>query len=236
MLPPGWRPRSRRTSGSTMPWSSTSAPPWTPPRSKPRRRSSRPRRPSRRGRTGARPCRSIPRGTWAPGQFYTVTVGTSAVDANGTALTAPLRVIFFTRERPAAQIAATRATGNAAHPETEIAIRFSAPVETAAVVKAFSVEPPVDGTMTASAEPGRPARTVSPGPPPRRWSRAGRTCSGWPGRSPTTTASRSPVRSPSRSRSPLSRRSCAAGPRMAAPRSTATRPSACASRSPWIDA
>ncbi len=95
-----------------------------------------------------------PRGAWAPGQFYTVTVGTSAVDAAGTALTAPLRVIFFTRERPAAQIAATRATGNAAHPETEIAIRFSAPVETAAVAKAFSVEPPVDGTMTASAEPG----------------------------------------------------------------------------------
>jgi hypothetical protein len=95
-----------------------------------------------------------PRGTWAPGQFYTVTVGTSAVDAAGTALAAPLRVIFFTQARPAALIAATRATGNAAHPETEIAIRFSSPVETAAVVKAFSVEPPVDGSITASAEPG----------------------------------------------------------------------------------
>ena len=39
--------------------SSTSAPPWTPPRSRPRRPSSRPLRPSRRGRTGARPCSSL---------------------------------------------------------------------------------------------------------------------------------------------------------------------------------
>ena len=48
----------------------------------------------------------------------------------------------------------TRASGKAAHPETGIAIRLTAPASSAAVAKAFSVEPPVEGTLTASAEPG----------------------------------------------------------------------------------
>ena len=103
---------------------------------------------------GGRTLRIDPRGAWEPGQFYAITIADTAVDTAGAALPAPLRVIFFTRERPAAQLTVTRGSGKAAHPETGIAIRFSEPVETAAVAKAFSVEPPVDGTMTASAEPG----------------------------------------------------------------------------------
>ncbi len=95
-----------------------------------------------------------PRGAWEPGQFYTINIAKTAVDAAGTALSAPLRVIFFTRQRPAAQLAVTRPTGNAAHPATSIAIRFSEAVSTASVAKAFSVEPAVYGTLTASAEPG----------------------------------------------------------------------------------
>lgn len=101
-----------------------------------------------------RSLRIAPRSAWEPGRFYTITIADTAVDAAGTPLSAPLRVIFFTRERPAAQLAATRASGKAVHPDTAIAIRFSEPVSTAAVMKAFSVEPPVDGTVTAAAEPG----------------------------------------------------------------------------------
>jgi uncharacterized protein YkwD len=98
--------------------------------------------------------RIAPRGAWQPGTFYTLTIAATAVDAAGTALASPLRVIFFTRERPAAQLAVTRPSGKAAHPETGVSIRFSAPVASAAVAKAFSVEPPVEGVLTASAEPG----------------------------------------------------------------------------------
>ncbi|MET1231627.1 MAG: Ig-like domain-containing protein [Candidatus Limnocylindrales bacterium] len=103
---------------------------------------------------GGRTLHLAPRGAWQPGTFYTITIDASAADATGKALTTPVRVIFFTRQRPAAQLAVTRASGRVALPETGIAIRFSAPVQTAAVAKAFSVEPTVEGSLLASAEPG----------------------------------------------------------------------------------
>jgi Big-like domain-containing protein len=103
---------------------------------------------------GGRSLSIAPRGRWEPGQFYTITIADTAMDAAGTALAAPLRVIFFTRDRPAAQLTATRASGKAVHPETAVAIRFSEPVPISAVRKAFSVEPRVDGTLTTAAEPG----------------------------------------------------------------------------------
>ena len=75
----------------------------------------------------------------------------------------PVRAIFFTRQRPAAQLAVTRATGGSALPETGIAIRFSSPVEAAAVAKAFSVEPPLTGRSGIGRSRARAAPSRSPG-------------------------------------------------------------------------
>jgi hypothetical protein len=57
-----------------------------------------------------------PRGAWQPGTFYTVTIGRDALDVAGTPMATPLRAIFFTRERPEAQLAVTRAAGTARTP------------------------------------------------------------------------------------------------------------------------
>ena len=92
-----------------------------------------------------RSLRLAPRRGWQPGTFYTVTVETSAQDAEGNGLAAPVRAIFLTRDRPAAALSLTRSIGRAAHPETAVAIRLSALVEAAAVARAFSVEPAVEG-------------------------------------------------------------------------------------------
>jgi hypothetical protein len=103
-----------------------------------------------------RSLRIAPSGAWAPSRFYTVTIGREARDAAGTPLAEPLRVIFFTRDRPTVELAMTDlADEGTARPGSTLELRFSRPVDPTSVARALRVTPATAGRLVATADPGQ---------------------------------------------------------------------------------
>lgn len=91
--------------------------------------------------------RVAPTDAWQPGRLYAIRIDSSARDRAGAALGAPVSAVFLTRERPTASLALTKALDAHAHPSTAIAIAFSEPVESSAVLAALSVKPVLAGRL-----------------------------------------------------------------------------------------
>ena len=103
-----------------------------------------------------RSLRIAPSGAWAPSRFYTVTIGREARDAAGTPLAEPLRVIFFTRDRPTVSLALTDMVDEGtARPGSALELRFSRPVDANSVARALRVTPATAGRLVATADPGQ---------------------------------------------------------------------------------
>jgi len=112
----------------------------------------------------------MPEGTWTPGTFYTVSVGTGARSQAGQPLAAPLRAVFLTLAAPQVKASATQMSGNRALPGTGIALDFSRPVDLASLRAGFKVTPAVAGAFAVSlarSAPYRvtfvPAKALAPG-------------------------------------------------------------------------
>ncbi len=93
----------------------------------------------------------VPKSTWKPGTYYTVTIARSAVDASGQPLASPARAIFTTRGALGGRLALSETpTKGRVSASTSISVVFDGPVDTAAAQAAFHIEPAVDGTFETS--------------------------------------------------------------------------------------
>jgi uncharacterized protein YkwD len=96
-----------------------------------------------------------PRDGWAPETYYTITVGSAARDAAGTALADPLRTAFYTRGPTGARIVATDSRpGGRVSPDTAFIVAFDRPVDAAAARAAFRIAPAVAGDLQADSAAG----------------------------------------------------------------------------------
>ena len=112
-----------------------------------------------------------PRDGWAPETYYTITVGASARDTDGVALTEPLRTAFYTRGPTGVRIvAAEPLVAGRVSAEAAFIVAFDRPVDAAAARAAFRIEPAVAGDLQADGAVGpteqltfRPDDGLAPG-------------------------------------------------------------------------
>jgi hypothetical protein len=82
---------------------------------------------------------------WAPGTYYTVTVGADAGDEAGTALGRPARAVFLTRPSTVGRVLADHPTGQAVALDTAFVVTFDRPIDLGSAIAAFRIEPPIAG-------------------------------------------------------------------------------------------
>jgi hypothetical protein len=100
----------------------------------------------------------IPKGSWEPATFYTITVGTGAHSRTGEPLPRPIRSVILTRPVPTATIAATKISQGSALTSTAFTITFSRAIDVGAVTEVFSIKPAVKGALVASTDATRADR------------------------------------------------------------------------------
>ncbi len=98
----------------------------------------------------------LPVGAWAPGTFYTISVGSSARTAAGGTLASPARAVFLTEDAPTAAIEAVDMTGKRASPSAGFRITFSRAVNLSSLQSAFSITPAAPGQLTTGLQRGDP--------------------------------------------------------------------------------
>ena len=94
----------------------------------------------------------LPALTWAPGTFYTISVGSGARTAAGGALASPARAVFLTEDAPTATIEPVATSGKRASPSAGFRITFSRPVNLASLQAGFSITPAAPGQLTTGLE------------------------------------------------------------------------------------
>jgi uncharacterized protein YkwD len=91
-----------------------------------------------------------PTAGWDPGTYYTVTVDPTASDEAGATLRGPARAAFYVRPTTAGRIAvaasADRADGKVT-PNVPFSLDFDRPVTIASLERAFTIDPPVEGSF-----------------------------------------------------------------------------------------
>ncbi len=96
-----------------------------------------------------------PKTGWKPATYYSVTIGTAALDRTGQKLAAPARAIFTTRLPIGGRISASEsAVKGRVTTATAFALAFDGPVDPAAVQASFRIDPPVEGTFETTAPEG----------------------------------------------------------------------------------
>ncbi len=98
----------------------------------------------------------LPVGAWAPGTFYTISVGSSARTAAGSTLVSPARAVFLTEDAPTATITAVDMTGKRASPSAGFRVTFSRPVDLASLRSGFRITPAAPGQLTTGLQRGDP--------------------------------------------------------------------------------
>ena len=98
----------------------------------------------------------VPAIGWAPGTFYTISVGSGARTAAGGTLASPARAVFLTEDAPTATIEAVAMTGKRASPSAGFRITFSRPVDLASLQAGFSITPAAPGQLTTGLQRGDP--------------------------------------------------------------------------------
>ena len=128
-----------------------------------------------------------PKSGWKPATYYTVTIGTAALDRSGSKLAAPARAIFTTRLPTGGRISASEAVVKGRVPTgTTFALTFDGPVDAQAVQASFHIDPAVEGTFETDRPGGR-------GRPRSRSSRLRRSRPTRPTRSRSAGRSRTPT-------------------------------------------
>ncbi len=100
---------------------------------------------------------------WSAGTYYTITVGTGALDKHGRPITTPARAAFVVRPAVVANLSVTeRTTGSSAvvPPSTAFVLSFDQPVNADSVRATFSVDPPVAGAFDTTDPAGHVERLV----------------------------------------------------------------------------
>jgi uncharacterized protein YkwD len=109
-----------------------------------------------------------PRGHWATGTYYTVSVEAGALAQSGQPLAHAARAAFVTREATTASIAATDLVAGRASIGTGFKVTFARPVDATTVPGAIRLEPTTPGTVsTVTTEAGSTSYTFKPSKPLR---------------------------------------------------------------------
>jgi uncharacterized protein YkwD len=99
---------------------------------------------------GGRRLQVSARDGWAPATYYSITIGTAARDASGTALKDPLRTAFYTRRPTGVRITPTAPLpGGRVSPGTAFTVAFDRPVDAANARAAFKIDPAIKGDLAA---------------------------------------------------------------------------------------
>ena len=89
-----------------------------------------------------------PQRMWQAGTYYTIKVGTGAVDAAGHPLAQAVHALFTTRAPITAQLALTDPATGGASPATGFTVSFDGPVTPPSADALLSISPAVAGTLT----------------------------------------------------------------------------------------
>jgi hypothetical protein len=85
---------------------------------------------------------------WEPGTYYTITIGTTALDRSGRSLAAPARASFTTRAMTGVRIDASAAAQDGALPTSgSFIVAYTGPVDVAQATAAIRIAPAVQGTF-----------------------------------------------------------------------------------------
>lgn len=88
-----------------------------------------------------------PDGWWQPGTYHTITVRGGALAVSGRPMATDLRAAFLTRPAATVNVAPTVQLGAAIGLDSGIVLTFDRPVDAASLTDAFTIEPPVPGTL-----------------------------------------------------------------------------------------
>ncbi len=91
--------------------------------------------------------------TWASGTYYTITVGTGALDKHRRPIAMPARAAFVVRPAAVANISVTKrvsGSGPLVPPDTAFVLSFDRPVDAESVRSAFRVSPVVGGAFDST--------------------------------------------------------------------------------------
>jgi uncharacterized protein YkwD len=88
-----------------------------------------------------------PRGHWAPGTYYTISVRSGALARSGRPSTAPARAAFLTRAAAVATIRAQDVVGKRVSVGSAFTIAFDQAVDSASVASAVRLEPAAPGQL-----------------------------------------------------------------------------------------
>jgi uncharacterized protein YkwD len=90
----------------------------------------------------------VPTERWAPGTYYTITVGPGALASTGRPMTAPARAAFLTRDAATAVVAATTKVDKRVSIDSAFTVAFDQAVELGSTVDAIRLDPPVPGAIS----------------------------------------------------------------------------------------
>jgi uncharacterized protein YkwD len=96
-----------------------------------------------------------PAAHWAPGTYYTVTIGQDARDRSGRQLSAPVQTAFLTRPAASARLFATGEEGGAVPLDARFVVTVEGDVPAETLAAAIDISPSVPGTVsvTGAGEP-----------------------------------------------------------------------------------
>jgi uncharacterized protein YkwD len=108
----------------------------------------------------------VPTQHWAPGTYYTISVGAGALASTGRPMTRPARAAFLTRDAAAAAVAPTTKVEKRVALDSSFTVAFDQSVDLATVADAIRLDPPAtgalsritgpDGVSTYTFDPSRP--------------------------------------------------------------------------------
>jgi uncharacterized protein YkwD len=103
---------------------------------------------------------------WAPGTFYTISVGPGALASTGRPMTSPVRAAFLTRAATTVTLAATSPSGSRVAIDSAFTVTFDQPVDPTSMTAAIRLEPATPGSLRSEVGPGgRTVYTLTPSRP-----------------------------------------------------------------------
>lgn len=88
-----------------------------------------------------------PAGSWLPSTYHTITVRAGALAASGRPMVTDVRAAFLTRAATTVVVAPTVRLGDAIGLDSGVELAFDRPVDRESLSAAFTIEPPVPGTL-----------------------------------------------------------------------------------------
>jgi uncharacterized protein YkwD len=90
----------------------------------------------------------VPTEHWAPGTYYTISVGAGALASSGRPMTSPARAAFLTRDAAAAVLAPTSTVDKRIAVDSSFTVTFDQSVDLHSVAGAIRLDPPAPGALS----------------------------------------------------------------------------------------